>query len=112
MGTPLSFGLVANTLQEHRWFFNCKSTSEVRHTTHLYARSLKNIKQRQKEGIEAAKIRGVKFGRPECELPDNFEEVFWQWCNGNISGTEAAKKCGLPTTSFYRKANKKKSEIM
>ena len=40
MGTPLSFGLVANTLQEHRWFFNCKSTSEVRHTTHLYARSL------------------------------------------------------------------------
>ena len=72
----------------------------------------KNIKQRQKEGIEAAKIRGVKFGRPECELPDNFEEVFWQWCNGNISGTVAAKMCGLPTTSFYRKANKKKKEIM
>ncbi len=42
MGTPLSFGLVANTLKEHGWFFNCKSTSEVRHSTHLYARSLEN----------------------------------------------------------------------
>ncbi len=43
MGTPFEFGLVANTLKEHRWFFNCKCTSEDWHSTHHHARSLKKI---------------------------------------------------------------------
>ena len=35
----------------------------------------KNIRERQKEGIEAAKMRGVQFGRPKRDLPDNFEQI-------------------------------------
>lgn len=42
-GISECIGLVANTLQEHRWFFNCKNRSEVWQATHYHARSLKNI---------------------------------------------------------------------
>lgn len=64
-----------------------------------------NIKQRQAEGI-AAKARGVKFGRPPLRLPDNFHQVHKEWREGKISVTQAAKACGLPQSTFFRKARK------
>ncbi|MCI9438527.1 MAG: recombinase family protein [Lachnospiraceae bacterium] len=64
----------------------------------------KNIKERQKEGIEAAKLRGVRFGRPEKPVPDNFHQVHGKWLAGEISGREAAQQCNMPFSSFYRKA--------
>ncbi len=66
-----------------------------------------NIRQRQKEGIEAAKQRGVRFGRPQAPLPDNFGMVSRRWYQGEISGQEASRLCNMPTTSFYRKAGKR-----
>ncbi len=66
-----------------------------------------NIRQRQKEGIEAAKLRGVRFGRPQAPLPDNFGIVSRRWYQGEISGQEAARLCNMSTTSFYRKAGKR-----
>ena len=66
----------------------------------------KNIRQRQKEGREAAKIRGVQFGRPEHPLPPNFRRVYDRWAMGEIAGTEAAELCGMSVTSFYRRAKK------
>ena len=65
-----------------------------------------NIRQRQKEGIEAARIRGVRFGRPEEPLPENFAKVFRLWISKEISGERAAKLCNMSRTSFYRKAGK------
>lgn len=70
----------------------------------------KNIKQRQKEGIEAGKIRGVQFGRPENPLPENFSQIYNQWVMGKIGGIEAAGLCGMSITSFYRKANRRKEQ--
>lgn len=70
----------------------------------------KNIRQRQKEGIEAAKMRGVQFGRPENPLPTNFSQIYDQWMQGKIGGKEAARLCGMPITSFYRKANKHREQ--
>ena len=64
----------------------------------------KNIRERQQEGIEAAKLRGVNFGRPLKPLPENFEEACERWRAGEITGKEAARLCGMPYTSFYRKA--------
>ena len=55
-----------------------------------------NIRQRQAEGIAAAKLRGVKFGRPLSPLPYNFNEVVKIWITGQISGTKAAKECQMP----------------
>lgn len=62
-----------------------------------------NIRQRQAEGIAAAKQRGVKFGRPRKELPENFAEIYETWKRGEITGVEAAKRCGMPLATFrYR----------
>lgn len=72
----------------------------------------KNIHQRQKEGIEAAKLRGVQFGRPQKPMPDNFIQVYSRWLNKEISGEEAAKQCNLARTTFYRKAKVQKEITM
>ena len=64
----------------------------------------KNIRERQKEGIEAAKMRGVQFGRPKRNLPDNFEQVCHRWKRGEILGKEAALLCSMPLSTFYGRA--------
>ena len=71
-----------------------------------------NIKQRQAEGIAVAKANGVKFGRPPKPLPDNFDEVFFRWNKGELTGKHAATLCGMPLTTFLYKAKNKKTSIM
>ena len=62
-----------------------------------------NIRQRQAEGITAAKARGIKFGRPPKPLPDNFHSCYQRWKQGEITGTQAAKECEMPlATVRYR----------
>ncbi len=63
-----------------------------------------NIRQRQAEGIAAAKARGVQFGRPVKPLPENFEDIRRKWIQGEITGVEAASRCKMPLTTFRRKA--------
>ena len=63
------------------------------------------IRQRQKEGIHAAKLRGVRFGRPVKSLPANFDATFLRWKKGEISGSAAARECNMPVSSFYYRAN-------
>jgi len=60
-----------------------------------------NIRQRQAEGIAAAKLRGVRFGRPAKALPDNFAEVYEQWSDYTISGREAARQLGVSHATFF-----------
>lgn len=65
-----------------------------------------NIRQRQAEGIAAAKARGVKFGRPPLPLPDNFYEVHKEWRTKKITLKQAANACNMPVGTFYGKARK------
>ena len=65
-----------------------------------------NIKQRQAEGIAAAKARGVKFGRPAKPLPDNFHEICKQWRDKQLTLKQAARACDMPETSFFEKARR------
>ena len=72
-----------------------------------------NIRQRQAEGIAAAKARGVKFGRPPRPLPDNFHAVYQRWRAGKITGTAAAKECGMPLATFrYRAEIYEKAKLL
>ncbi|MCD8145073.1 MAG: recombinase family protein [Oscillospiraceae bacterium] len=65
-----------------------------------------NIKQRQAEGIAAAKARGVKFGRPLRPRPENFYKVHKAWREKKIPLKQAAALCGLPEGTFYSMARK------
>ena len=66
-----------------------------------------NIRQRQAEGIAAAKTRGVKFGRPRKDVPEDFEEIVNGWKNGQISLREAQERSGLSEGTFYRRRKEK-----
>ena len=65
-----------------------------------------NIKQRQAEGIAAAKAQGIKFGRPPLPLPDNFYEIHKAWRSKKITLKQAAEACNMPVGTFYGKARK------
>lgn len=65
-----------------------------------------NIRQRQAEGIAAAKARGVKFGRPQKPLPDNFYEIYKAWKSKKLTLKEAAKACNMAVGTFYDRAEK------
>ena len=63
-----------------------------------------NIRQRQAEGIAAAKAKGIRFGRPPLPLPENFHVNYQRWKSGEITCTAAANACGLPLSTFRDKA--------
>lgn len=62
-----------------------------------------NIKQRQAEGIAAAKKRGVKFGRPIKEMPPNFGELITQWEKKELTMQEIMKTYDMSESTFYRR---------
>ena len=62
-----------------------------------------NIRRRQREGIEAAKARGVRFGRPRAVMPENFQNVVSGWRDGEFSAKEAAQKLGISRSTFFRR---------
>ncbi len=62
-----------------------------------------NIKKRQAQGIAAARAKGVKFGRPEIEIPDDFGDIVKAFQKNKISFDEVLLKTGMKKTTFYRK---------
>ncbi len=62
-----------------------------------------NIKKRQAQGIAAAKARGVKFGRPEKDVPEDFERIIKDWEQKKLPFPEALKLCNMSEATFYRK---------
>lgn len=64
------------------------------------------IRQRQREGIEAAKKRGKHLGRPVVNQPENFEQVYSKWKAGKITAKSAMRESGLKKSTFYRMAEK------
>ncbi len=62
-----------------------------------------NIKKRQEEGIKAAKLNGVEFGRPVIAPPENFAQLIGDWQKGKISAERAAEECNMSIATFYRR---------
>ncbi len=65
-----------------------------------------NIRQRQAEGIAAAKAKGVNFGRPPLPLPENFYEIHKAWRAKKLTLKQAANACNMPVGTFYGKARR------
>lgn len=62
-----------------------------------------SIKQRQAEGIAAAKARGVRFGRATVQTPDGFEREYSLYINGQTKIRDSAKRLGMSAATFYRR---------
>lgn len=66
-----------------------------------------NTRQRQREGIAAAKLRGVRFGRPRKEVPADLRRLKAEWEDRKISSREAAKQLGVAQDTFLRWVHEK-----
>ncbi len=72
-----------------------------------------NTRQRQAEGIAAAKARSVRFGKPPKPLPENHHSAYQWWKAGAITGTAVAKKRGMPLSTFrYRAEIYEKAKLL
>ncbi len=68
------------------------------------------IRQRQREGIEAAKKRGVKFGRPRADVTEEFDRAYKKYVSKQMSSREAARIAGMPHASFYRRCRERREQ--
>lgn len=62
-----------------------------------------NIRKRQAQGIAVAKAKGIKFGRPEIALPENFGALVHEWEKKRLPLSEVLKACKMSEATFYRK---------
>ena len=69
------------------------------------------IKQRQAEGIAAAKLKGVRFGCQKTELPEEFGKYYQMWNEGKISSRKAAESLKMKHTTFYRRCMERKEVV-
>lgn len=69
-----------------------------------------NIRRRQAEGIAAAKLQGVQFGREPKPLPGNFQEIYGLWKEGRIPAAEAARRLGMARSTFRYRAKSFRTE--
>lgn len=69
-----------------------------------------SIRQRQAEGIAAAKARGIRFGRPEIRSPDDFAQIVAPWESKRITIREAVLACGMSESTFYRRLRELRAE--
>lgn len=70
-----------------------------------------NIRQRQAEGIAAAKARGIRFGKPMIPIPDEFPELFREWEAGNISIYEFASLCNMGKSTMYTRIKEHRERL-
>ena len=62
-----------------------------------------NRRKRQAQGIAVAEAKGVKFGRPEIVLPENFGELVYKWEKKRLPLSEVLEVCKMSEATFYRK---------
>ena len=69
------------------------------------------IHQRQAEGIALAKARGVQLGRKRLDLPEEFENIYSLWKQGELSGRKAAEYLGVSHATFYRRCQEMEKRV-
>lgn len=69
-----------------------------------------NIRKRQAEGIAAAKARGIQFGRPVVNVPQDFPKIIEAWESKQLPFSEALKRCGMSESTFYRRVREYRTQ--
>ena len=86
---------------------NLKDTNKVISIDNYNFIRKKYIKQRQREGIDTAKLEGKHLGRPKLIIPDNFDDVYNMWKNDKCTAKYAMNMLGMSSSSFYRLVREK-----
>lgn len=76
--------------------------------SYVAAKERENIKARQAQGIANAKAQGKILGRPRAEKPEQWNEIYRQWENKQITAVAAMKILGLKTNTFYKFVNEER----
>lgn len=88
---------------EQRWIGDMVNNILIEVLGSIAEQERVTIRERQREGIEAAKKAGnVTFGRPKAVKPENWEEVYTQWKTRQITGVKAMELTGLSKSTFYK----------
>ena len=84
------------------WVFDMVNNILIEVLGTIAEQERETIRKRQAEGIEAAKAKGKKFGRPALSFPTNWDKVYASWKSGKITAKTAMELTGTRRTSFYK----------
>lgn len=84
------------------WIFDMVNNILIEVLGTIAEQERETIKKRQREGIDAAKIKGKHLGRPKFQKPENWDDVFKRWCQGEITAKEAIAELGMSKSLFYK----------
>ena len=94
--------------QEQDWVFEMVNNILIEVLGTIAEQERESIRKRQAEGIEAAKKKGKKLGRPSLIIPANWDEVYTEWIAGKITAKRAMELTHTKRTSFYKLVNRTK----
>lgn len=89
-------------LPEQEWILDMINSILIEFLGSIAENERNKIRSRQREGIEAAKKKNVRFGRPAVEKPDNWDTVMAKVRSGEIKAVEAIQELGISRSSYYR----------
>ncbi|MCD7777807.1 MAG: recombinase family protein [Clostridiales bacterium] len=91
--------------KEQDWIFEMINNILIEVLSSIAEQERRTIRQRQREGIEAAKIKGKHLGRYRTKFPEEWEIYYSMWAEKSISSKEFRAKVNLKKTTFYKLLN-------
>ena len=88
--------------ENQEWVFEMVNNILIEVLGTIAEQERETIRKRQAEGIAAAKAQGKKLGRPALSVPKNWDEIYNEWKNGNITAKKAMELTNTKRTSFYK----------
>ena len=93
---------------EQNWVFDMVNNILIEVLGTIAEQERETIRRRQAEGIEAAKKKGKRLGRPALKVPSNWDDVYADLKAGKITAKRAMELTGTKRTSFYKLVNNTK----
>ena len=93
---------MAELAEDQKWIIEMVNNILIEVLSSIAEQERETIRQRQAEGIAAAKMQGRHIGRPSAEYPERWEQVYRAWKSGGISATRAMNELKMKKTTFYR----------